>query len=87
MIRVTVEMLPGGNEERKYHLGTAYIANDGETSANTNGSRGSYEVVLSKRGQPESIWKAGRVFNFPRKRLLMWDLLYRALKETVGDRK
>ena len=29
MLRITVELLPGGDESRKKHLGTATITNDG----------------------------------------------------------
>lgn len=82
MIRVTVELLPGGDAGRARHLGTAYIANDGTGTETT----GSYSVMLSRRGMPWSIWKRGRVQGFPRKRLLAWDLLYRALDGTVGHR-
>jgi hypothetical protein len=39
-----------------------------------------------RRGQDNILWKTGRVEDFPRKRLLGWDLLYRALHATVGDR-
>lgn len=63
-------------------LGTAYIYND----ATGTGTSGNYVVKLSKRGKPNQIWKEGSVKGFPRKRLLMWDLLYRALKDVVGHR-
>lgn len=57
------------------------IANIGGTVA-----RGNYVVRLSIKGQPERIWKQGRVINFPRRKLGAYDLLYRALKDTVGER-
>lgn len=90
MIRVTVELIPGGGSTAK-HLGTAIISNDLEDSLETDGRRGSYMVKLSKWGKPDcrvksNVWRTGRVRNFPRQSRGPWDLLYRALHETVGDR-
>lgn len=82
MIRVTVELIPHGDESRKRHLGTAIIAN---TGAGTE-ALGNYKVSLSRRGQPESVWKDGAISGFPRKRLGPWDLLLWALAATVGNR-
>lgn len=83
MIRVTVELLPGGSELHRKHLGTAEIEND------TTGDVlfGNYKVRLSKWGKPTHTWKRGKVNGFPRKKLGPWDLLFRALLVTVGDRK
>jgi hypothetical protein len=82
MIRVTIELLPHGDETRKRHLGTAIIANDG-TGKDTHGN---YNIRLSRRGQPDSTWKTGRLTGFQRKRFLVWDLLLLALAATVGQR-
>ncbi len=82
MIRVTVELLPHGDESRRRHLGTAIIANDG-TGTDTQGN---YNIRLSRRGQPDSAWKTGRLTGFQRKRFLVWDLLLLALAATVGQR-
>lgn len=47
-------------------------------------TRGNYRVeLLDAAGRP---WKSGTVEDFPRKRLLAWDLLYRALGKCVGSR-
>lgn len=81
-VRVTVELLPGGNASRARHLGTAIITNLGEGTPHS----GHYSVTLSKKGQPSIVWRSGRVDNFPRKRLGSWDLLFRALRATVGGR-
>ena len=79
MIRVTVEMLPKGNEDRKYTLGSVLIYNAGGTE-----TQGEYEAVAyGKRGQK---WRATRVVGFPRKRLLAFDLLYRVLREMCRGR-
>ena len=82
MIKVTVELLPFGDESKKKHLGIAYISNDGSGQENL----GNYKVTLSKMGKPNETWKLGTVIDFPRKKLGGWDLLYRALQDVVGDR-
>ena len=80
MIRVTVELLPGGHEDRKRTLATGTITNTATGSL----SQGTYFVDFrDAAGRP---WKHGTVIGFPRKRLLAWDLLYRALKTLIGER-
>lgn len=82
MIRVTIEMLPLGNESRKHHLGTVTIANDG------TGTRGlgNYNVRLSRRGKPDSTWRTARITGFRRLQRGAYDLLLLALAATVGQR-
>jgi hypothetical protein len=82
MIRVTIEMLPKGDESRKRHLGTVEIANDGTGSA----LRGNYKVRLSKWGRPATDWMTGAVKDFARRSQGPYDLLLRALIATVGPR-
>ena len=100
MIRVTVE-LHSAITGRTTLLGVAEIANDGNTSRQTQmrfgsydvkldddeGSLEDYEVKLSKR-QPKQreTWKRGRVDGFNRRQKGAWDLLYLALRNLVGDR-
>lgn len=81
MIRVTVELLPGGRGPAQ-HLGTAIIANDGSGTPTI----GNYDATLSRRGQPNSVWKRVRVEGFARKRLLAWDLLAWVLDVATADR-
>ena len=47
-------------------------------------TRGNYRIVLRDAAGRE--WKSGTVEDFPRQRLLAWDLLYRALAKMVGKR-
>lgn len=82
MIRVTIELWPGGQEHLKRHLGTIDIANDATGSA----TRGNYRARLSRRNNPDGCWKTARVEGFPRKRLGAYDLLFRVLKQVVGPR-
>lgn len=88
MLRVTVELVPRGDESRAKKLCVGVIFND-ITGTLTSGN---YGVKLSRQGIGEKTfetrtpWRQGRVTGFPRKRLNSWDLLYRALQSTVGER-
>lgn len=79
MIRATIDLIPFGIGEPET-LGTVEIAND----ATGTRTKGNYNVRV--RGKDGRILRIGRVEGFPRKRLLGSDLLYRALKETIGER-
>jgi len=61
-------------------LATGTIANTGTGTP----ASGDYRIEL--RDAAGRKWKSGAVIGFPRKRLLAWDLLYRALRKLVGDR-
>ncbi len=61
-------------------LATGKIVNTGTGTP----TRGNYSVLL--RDAAGRQWKRGAVEDFPRKRLLAWDLLYRALEKLVGPR-
>lgn len=92
MIRITIELLPGGDESKARPLGAIGIANDGTGTK----ALGNYDVVLLHSNGKEA-WRTGRVEGFPRdgrlvntgeggRRLGAYDLLYRALRATVGKR-
>jgi hypothetical protein len=80
MIRVTVELLRNGDEKRKLHLANAYISNDLSGTAQI----GNYDVILMCMLDQTSV--IGSVKDFPRLKKDVWDLLYLALEDTVGDR-
>ncbi len=80
MLRITVELLPFGNEARKRTLATGTITNLG-TGSKTQGNY--FADFRDAAGRP---WRHCTVTGFPRKRLLAWDLLYRVLKNLVSDR-
>ena len=61
-------------------IATGEIVNTGTGSP----TQGNYRIEL--RDAAGRRWKKGHVEGFPRKRLLAWDLLYRALDEIVGNR-
>jgi hypothetical protein len=75
MVRVTVELVRKGDPNNVRLLGVMEIANVGGTE-----DVGDYSVRLSTAGDARRTWRQGIVRGFPRKRLLGWDLLYRALK-------
>jgi len=83
MIRITVELLPLGDELGKRMLGVATIANDGDGSEKI----GHYTVKLGKMAPKETeIWRTGAVQNFPRQKRGCWDLIYLALRNIVSHR-
>ncbi len=81
MLKVTIELWPLGDESRKETLHTIVIANDGTGTP----TQGNYYSVISRRKRL-TPWKLAAVAGFPRKRLNAVDLLYRVLKQAVGDR-
>lgn len=77
MIRVTIELIPHGDETRKKVIGRGIIINDGTG----NWESGNYHGWFSRvGGRIESF----EVKGFPRKRLGCWNLLFRALKGVGG---
>ena len=76
MIRVTVEMIPHGDETRKSVLGSLEIAND-----NTgNYEIGNYDATLhAEYTRPEG--RKCRVTGFGRQRQSVWSLIGAALKQ------
>jgi hypothetical protein len=79
---VRIELWPGGNEQQKRDLGTAFIVND---MAGTR-QLGRYNVMLSKWGRPDTPWRVGRVDGFDRLRGSPWDLLRKAITAATGSR-
>ena len=61
-------------------IATGEIVNTGTGSP----TQGNYRIEL--RDAAGRHWKKGHIEGFPRKRLLAWDLLYRALEKLVGNR-
>lgn len=96
MIKVTVELVPFGQEDHpgRQVLGEAIIYNDGTGTDKI----GNYRAMFGKRDGHLSrpprdygrtwlgTWRESRVEGFPRKRLLVWDLLYRALHGATFER-
>jgi hypothetical protein len=62
-------------------IATGKIVNTGTGSS----TQGNYRIEL--RDAAGRVWKRGHIEGFPRKRLLAWDLFYRALEKLVGERR
>jgi hypothetical protein len=82
MIRVTIQMIPRGDETKARHLGTVEIANDGTGNAQS----GNYKVRLSRMDSATNAWKTGAITGFDRIRRGPHDLLLMALLSIVGPR-
>ena len=80
VILVTVELVPASGGPKR-HLGTAKIVNDGTGSVMV----GNYNAMLSTRGQPNRVWRRGRVERFLRQKRNAWELLYEVLKTVIGE--
>ncbi len=78
MIRVTVELIPNGDEKRARVLAEGRIINVGG-----EGDEGDYRVILSHRDEPGRVWITGMVRKFDRRRG-PWQLLFKAMGTTVG---
>lgn len=72
MIRVSVDLLPFGQEEGRKRLATIDIANDGTGTKN----RGNYKARLN----PKLEWEEKVVTNYPRESYHVSKLLYLVLK-------
>ena len=83
MLRITIELVPGGQEEKAQVIGVATIALQGLNPAHTVGWYKAW--FTGKSGRP-LFGSHVEVHGFPRKRLLAWDLLYRVLHAAVGER-
>lgn len=75
MLRITIELVPYGIESKKRILAQAIISNDGTGTIN----RGNYQYSLYKT-QLNRTYKEGKIKDFPRKSLGVWNLLHRVLK-------
>lgn len=81
MIRIIIELLPGGDESRAKVFGTALIANDGTGTPTT----GDYHYVVSGK---RSILKGGTgtILGFRRKRDNVWELLRQVLNQMKREK-
>jgi len=75
MIRVTIELIPYGTG-KPIKLGEMTIANDGFTTRETNGRRGTYNFKIFGK---KNWLAAGRVENYSRSKNV-WYLVARCLK-------
>ena len=84
MIRVTVEVVPGGTGHPTT-LGTIIIANDLATSLETEGRRGSYRYRFIGRNA-RLLNRSGRVADWPRRSKPIWNLVHKVLTDAGYDK-
>lgn len=77
MIRVTVELVPHGDESRARVLARGTMTNDGTGTL----QRGNYRFQLSQSGRPNATSRVGSVRDFPRRAKNVWWLLREVLNE------
>jgi hypothetical protein len=81
MIRIIIELVPHGIESQKETLCIGKIWNDTTGDANT----GNYGFQFFRAHRSNTIWKTGEIKDFPRKKLSVWYLLHRCLKESIEN--
>jgi len=86
MLKITIEILPFGHKKHRRKIGEINIVNNGSSE---DPDVGNYDVLLYKSAEyakKPGVWKKGKVKNFLRKKLGPYDLLFRALQNTVSYR-
>jgi len=78
MIRITVEVIPGGDESRKRLHCIAEISNTGKETHATGGQYGSYKAKFYQNVlfNPSKVWRRGNAEHIHRKRRGAWDILF-----------
>ena len=89
MIRITVEMVPGGNESRAHTIGTTIIHNVGGSHA-----RGDYKVAVAHKDRQSCTreiltnpLRRGVVTAYPRLSYNVWRLVIRALVSAFPEER
>lgn len=84
MLLITIELISARDGHRET-LGKGTIALDPK-ELNERRTRGGYEYVFYTRGSSNRVWKTGKIYDFPRKALLGYDLVFRCLEDAIGER-
>lgn len=101
MLRITIELLPQGNEKAARTIGLIEIANDGSGTKQTGNYRCTLKKTFPWRGALVEKWKqgvftateedkdvlAGTMEGFDRQKRGPYDLLFRALVACGIDRR
>lgn len=81
MIRITIEMVPGGNDDHAYLMAQGVIINDGKGTA----GRGNYDYGLTRQtnipGRDPGISREGKVVGFDRRSRNVWHLVKMVLDD------
>jgi hypothetical protein len=85
VIRVTVEMVPKGDESKAFTLAQGIIANDGTGDLETGNYVYGFSAQVTKKNPEPEIKTSGRLTGFKRLRDDVWVLINRCLTE--GDQE
>ena len=88
MLRVTIELLPGGREASARVLSVAHIRNKGRSKRGSHyGIRlGSEDPGIDHKAQAyEDGNRTGELLHYPRWSASIWDLVARALQRTLRE--
>jgi len=77
MIKVTVELVPFGDNDKKKELGSLKIINDGTGTL----ERGNYNITFTEKDMDDIQHE---ITNWPRSELKAWDLVYRILDDLLS---
>lgn len=81
MIRITIEMVPQGDDDRAYVMAQGVIINQGSGTP----TLGNYEYGLSKQtnvpGRDPGLTRTGKVTGFNRKSYNVWHLVKAVLED------
>lgn len=83
MVVIQVQMWPRGDRSRAYSLGTLTLALDPATKPTD--TRRSYSWRITKKNE-KGTWKSGHIGDHNPARRGVWDLVYRILRDAVGNR-
>lgn len=89
-LKITLELVPHGDEKKKHTIGLLEIENDGTGTPGNGVGIGHYDVRIHGLVQDEpghsylDFWEKGRVENFDRTRG-HWALVLEALKAVKTD--
>ena len=82
-MRITIDLIPWGIEDRKRELCRAEIWNDGTGTTEMR----NYKYRLSKFHRPSDNWKSGRITGFVPRTQGAWDLLMLVFRAALKGRK
>lgn len=92
MIRVTVELVPHGDESRAMVLGKTIIHN--VSREGRDATRGDYQVAVAHKSRMESTRailsnpaRRGEVLDYPRLSYNVWRLVIRALRSAFPEER
>jgi hypothetical protein len=85
MIRITVEMVPKGDESKAFTLAQGIIANDGTGTWDTGNYVYGFSAQASKKNPEPEIRTSGRLTGFKRLTDDVWTLMRKCLEQ--GDQE